>query len=198
VYTTKRTYESLYIVDATLTDEQLDSIIAKYSKVITDQGGVIRAAGKWDKRRLAYEIKGRREGTYILTYFDAEPAVAKELDRLFRIADEVIRHIILKIEPRHIDTARLEAQAARSAEEDIAEVEVGEEIATAEETEAETASEDTEANAEVGTEPTTEESATEESQVTEAESVNEDSGAAPVDAAEPETDEANDTEEKAE
>ena len=109
--TTIRNYETLYIVDSTLTDEQTDAIISKYSTLITEQGGEVQAAGKWDRRRLAYEIKGRREGLYILMYFSGEPAAGKELDRVFRISDEVIRHIILRIEPERVDTSRIERPA---------------------------------------------------------------------------------------
>ncbi|MCE5198159.1 MAG: 30S ribosomal protein S6 [Armatimonadota bacterium] len=106
--TTKRNYEALYIVDATLTDEQIEPIVSKYSTLVADQGGEIQAHAKWDKRRLAYEIKGRREGIYILMYFTGEPNVEKELDRVFRISDEVIRHIILRVEPQYVDTSYVE------------------------------------------------------------------------------------------
>ena len=106
--TTIRNYESMYIIDANLTDEQVDSIIAKYTKLITDQGGEVRAVGRWDKRRLAYEIMGRREGLYILMFFDAEAAVAKELDRVYRISDDVFRHLITRVELEHIDTSRID------------------------------------------------------------------------------------------
>jgi len=111
VNTTIRNYETLYIVDSTLTDEQTEAIISKYSTLITEQGGEVQAAGKWDRRRLAYEIKGRREGLYILMYFSGEPAAGKELDRMFRISDEVIRHIILRVEPERVDTSRIERPA---------------------------------------------------------------------------------------
>lgn len=106
--TTKRYYESMYVIDANLTDEQVDSIIAKYTKLIADQGGEVRAVGRWDKRRLAYEIMGRREGLYILMFFEAEPAVSKELDRVYRISDDVFRHLITRVELEHIDTSRIE------------------------------------------------------------------------------------------
>jgi ribosomal protein S6 len=111
VNATIRNYETLYIVDSTLTDEQTDAIISKYSTLITEQGGEVQAAGKWDRRRLAYEIKGRREGLYILMYFSGEPAAGKELDRVFRISDEVIRHIILRVEPERVDISRIERPA---------------------------------------------------------------------------------------
>lgn len=105
--TTNRNYESLYIVDPMLTDEQVEAIAAKYSKLITDQGGEVQAAGRWDKRRLAYEVMGRREGIFILMYFTGDPAVSKELDRVQRISDDVLRHLITRVEPQHIDVSRI-------------------------------------------------------------------------------------------
>ena len=100
---TERNYESLYIVDATLTDDQLESIIEKYAKVVVDQGAQVQGAGRWDKRRLAYDVGGRGEGTYILMYFTAESAAVDELDRLFRIADDVFRHLIVRVDPERVD-----------------------------------------------------------------------------------------------
>lgn len=94
-------------MDAGLTDEQVESIAEKYSNLVTGLGAEVQAAGRWDKRRLAYEVKGRREGIYILMYFSGEPAVAKELDRNFRIADEILRHIIVRVEPEHVDISRI-------------------------------------------------------------------------------------------
>lgn len=170
--TTKRYYESMYIVDANLTDEQVDSIIAKYSKLITDQGGELRAVGRWDKRRLAYEVMGRREGLYILMFFEAEAAVAKELDRIYRISDDVFRHLITRVEPQHVDTSRIEqptATAEAAPEQAPAEAaveapaEITEETAPAEEPVAAEAVEATEAEAptEEVAEPVSEEPAEE-------------------------------------
>jgi len=169
VNTTKRHYESMYVVDANLTDEQVDSIIAKYSSVIADQGGTVNAVGRWDKRRLAYEIQGRREGLYILMFFEAEPAVAKELDRIYRISDDVFRHLITRVEPQHVDTSRIvQPQPVAEAEEAEA---VGEEEAVeaveegAEEAPAETVEEETAAEVAVeAAEEDVEEKATEESE----------------------------------
>lgn len=137
----------MYIVDATLTDEQVDSIIAKYTKLIADQGGELRAVGRWDKRRLAYEVMGRREGLYILMFFEAEPAVSKELDRVYRISDDVFRHLITRVEPQHVDTSRIEhpaptVEAAAPAEAaPVAEAAPAEEVVEAPTEEAEAAPE---------------------------------------------------------
>ena len=93
-----RHYEAMYIVDADTPDEALEAIIEKYKKVITDGGGEVSEAGKWEKGRrlLAYEIAKRREGMYILMQFTSNPEVPKELDRIFKINDEIIRFLIVR------------------------------------------------------------------------------------------------------
>src|SRR2546421_4920760 len=93
-----RHYEAMYIVDAELPDEQLQPIIEKYQKVVTDNGGTAGETGKWEqgRRRLAYEVDGRREGMYILMNFEANADVPLELDRIFRISDDVFRHLIVR------------------------------------------------------------------------------------------------------
>ena len=93
-----RHYEAMYIVDADTPDESLEPIVEKYKKVVTDGGGEVTEAGKWEKGRrpFAYEIEKKREGMYLLMQFQANSEVPKELDRIFRINDEVIRHLIVR------------------------------------------------------------------------------------------------------
>ncbi len=93
-----RHYEAMYIVDPETTDEELDVIMEKYKKVVTDMGGVVGETGKWEvgRRRMAYEIEGRREGIYILMNFEGPQEVPPELERVFRISDDVIRHIVVR------------------------------------------------------------------------------------------------------
>jgi small subunit ribosomal protein S6 len=117
VYTTKRNYESLLIVPPTLTEEQVEEMVAKFRKLVEDHGGEVTAAGKWDKRRLAYDVKGYREGNFILMFFAGEPSVSKELDRVFRISDDCIRHLITLVEMDHVDVTRVDAQYTVQAEE---------------------------------------------------------------------------------
>jgi len=96
-----RHYEAMYIVDADTPDEILDTIIEKYSKVVTDAGGEIVEAGKWDKgrRQLAYDIAKKRDGMYLLMQFTSDSKVPKELDRIFKINDEIVRHLIVRQDP---------------------------------------------------------------------------------------------------
>jgi len=97
-----RHYEAMFIVDPDTEDEALEAIQAKYSKVVTDGGGEVTEIGKWDRgrRQLAYDIqqanKQYREGIYLLIQFVANADVPAELDRIFRISDDVFRHLIVR------------------------------------------------------------------------------------------------------
>jgi small subunit ribosomal protein S6 len=93
-----KTYEVMYIVKP-MEDEATEAIITKFQDVITKNGGTIEKADRWGKKHLAYEIQDLSEGYYVLVNFKAEPAAEKELDRIMKITDEVLRHmIILKAE----------------------------------------------------------------------------------------------------
>jgi small subunit ribosomal protein S6 len=91
-----RSYEALYIVHPERSDEESDAIMEKYKQVAESQGAEVESVNRWEKRRLAYEVKGMREGIYVLMNFKSEAKAATELDRLFKIADDVMRHIIVR------------------------------------------------------------------------------------------------------
>ncbi len=93
-----RKYEAFYIVKADLTDADVQKIADKFKGIVEDQGGTVEKASKWDKRKLAYEINGNKEGNYILMNFEADAKVPAELNRLMRISDDVIRHRVFKLE----------------------------------------------------------------------------------------------------
>lgn len=89
-----RKYEAFYIVRPNLTDAEVQTIADKFKGVVEAQGGTVERAGKWDKRKLAYEIDGLKEGNYVLMHFEAEAKVPQELNRQMRISDDVVRHRI--------------------------------------------------------------------------------------------------------
>lgn len=93
-------YEAMYIVDAQLPEDQLKAVVEKYTGILTRGNAEIDDIDIWEPRRLAYEIKGRREGRYIVVNFRSEPAAKDELDRIFGISDDVLRSIIVKQDPR--------------------------------------------------------------------------------------------------
>lgn len=115
-------YEAMYLVHPSVDEERLAEIIARYNQVVESAGGVIEHSGKWDRRRLAYPINKVQEATYVLMYFRADPQVPAELDRLFRISDEVIRHLIVRHDKPHLvlTVPTTEETAEQIAEEEAA------------------------------------------------------------------------------
>jgi len=91
-----RKYETIYVIRPEQEDDKYTEIIEKYKSLIENNGGEITNIDKWGKRRLAYEIAHLKEGFYVVVKFNAEPQVAEELDRVYKISDEIIRHIIVR------------------------------------------------------------------------------------------------------
>jgi len=91
-------YESLFVLAPTLNEDELKASIDKFKGVIENGGGVVDNVDEWGKRRLAYEINKINEGYYVLFNFTANPELPKELDRILRISDSIIRHIVVKLD----------------------------------------------------------------------------------------------------
>ena len=88
-------YEVMYIVKP-IEEEAFNAIVTKFDGVLTSNGATIEKFDKWGKKRLAYPIQDFNDGLYVLTTFSAEPAAVKELDRVMKITDEILRHMIIK------------------------------------------------------------------------------------------------------
>lgn len=91
-----RKYEVVFVHRPDLDEEKSAALIERFKDLIEGNGGEVLKIDKWGKRRLAYEVKDLREGVYIIVHMNAEPKVATELDRVFKITDEVLRHIIVR------------------------------------------------------------------------------------------------------
>jgi len=91
-----RDYEILYIVRPELDDEQLQLAVASVDKLIDNLGGTKQKTDIWGRRRLAYEVKHLREGQYVLTDFQLEPARVPEMEATLKISDTVFRHLIVR------------------------------------------------------------------------------------------------------
>lgn len=90
-----RNYEVMYIIKPDLDEEKIQAVIEKFNTLINDNKGEVVTADKWGKRRLAYEIKDYREGIYILVNFKGEAGTARELDRVMKITDDILRFMII-------------------------------------------------------------------------------------------------------
>ena len=87
-------YETVYILDPALSEEDIAALIAKFKGVV-EADGTVTEVDEWGKRRLAYPINDLMEGYYVLMTFTAAAAIPAELDRVFRITDGVMRSLIV-------------------------------------------------------------------------------------------------------
>ena len=87
-------YEVVYIIDPAQSEEAIAATVAKF-QTLAEQNGSDVVVDEWGKRRLAYAIDYKTEGYYVLMTFTSEPSFPKELDRLFRINDSVMRSLIV-------------------------------------------------------------------------------------------------------
>lgn len=93
-----RKYENIFIAHPSLDEEAVKALIEKFKGVIEAGNGTVDNVDFWGKRKLAYEIKKVNEGYYTLINFTADTELPKELDRVFRITDGILRHIIVREE----------------------------------------------------------------------------------------------------
>ncbi len=87
-------YETVFIVDPNLGEEGIAAVVAKF-KGLVESKATLGEVDEWGKRHLAYPINDLTEGYYVLMTFTAAPEFPRELDRQFRIADGVMRSIIV-------------------------------------------------------------------------------------------------------
>ena len=87
-------YEAMYVLNPALTEEQTAELVANF-KAIVETKGTVTEIDEWGKRRLAYPINDLMEGYYVLMTFTAEPTLPAELDRRFRINENVMRSLIV-------------------------------------------------------------------------------------------------------
>ena len=90
-----RKYEVVFIVKP-LEEEAINAVIEKFAKLIAANGGTVDKEDRWGKKRLAYEIKDEVEGYYVLFYVTCEPACVDECDRVMKITDELLKHMIVR------------------------------------------------------------------------------------------------------
>ena len=96
-----RPYEVMVIFDADLDEETIRAAVTRYTRLLEGRGAEPGPVDHWGKRRFAYELKHRWEGYYVVLQAKAEPAAMDELHRVLSLADEVLRHKILRI-PEHV------------------------------------------------------------------------------------------------
>jgi small subunit ribosomal protein S6 len=120
-------YEILLLLDAELPEERQEEIVARARDLIERGGGQFGAHEAWGRRKLAYEIDRKAEGSYHLLTFAAEPAALDEVSRVLKITDGVLRHMAVR-RPR---AARPRAAKTAPSREAVAPAEAPEEAVSA-------------------------------------------------------------------
>ena len=104
-----RPYEVMVILDAGLEEDAIRAAVDRSTDLIRSRGGAPGRVDRWGKRRFAYELGHRWEGYYVVIEAQAEPAVMAELDRTLRLADEVIRHKVIRLPDAAVRAQRASA-----------------------------------------------------------------------------------------
>lgn len=90
-----RKYEAVFIFAPNMEEEAREALVERF-KGIVETNGTVDNVDVWGNRKLAYEINDFQEGYYVLINFTAESSVVDELDRIAKITDNVIRHMVIR------------------------------------------------------------------------------------------------------
>lgn len=93
-----RNYECMIILEPTLEAEAIDNTIARFTDLVAKNAGKVEEVSKWGKRRFAYQIGHNTEGYYTVMNLQGENQTINELDRVLKIADGVVRHMIVRLD----------------------------------------------------------------------------------------------------
>ena len=112
----KRTYEMIFIVDPNAADEDVVKLSEGVQKIITGQGGSITKTEMMGKRKLAYEINHKKDGTYVLLEVEGSGAEIAEVERRMRVNDQILRYMTVRVDEMRRRADKLKARRARKAE----------------------------------------------------------------------------------
>ncbi len=89
-----KTYEMIYILDATAAEEAREAISKKFEEIVASKGGSVVSVDKWGIKKLAYPVNYKTEGEYFVMNFEADGSTVKELERISDLSSEVLRRMI--------------------------------------------------------------------------------------------------------
>lgn len=95
-----RPYETMIIFDVGVEAQEIQAALDRALEAMRQAGGTPGQIDRWGKRTLAYEMKKRREGYYVVVRFNGEPATVAALDRHLTLAPEVLRHKVIRLPGR--------------------------------------------------------------------------------------------------
>jgi small subunit ribosomal protein S6 len=115
---TNRQYELVYIVTPEASEQEVAVLHTQIEQIVQRFSGTLDKTENWGRRKLAYEIGHHREGTYVVETISGSGELMKEIDRRMRVIDQVIRHLVVRVDDdlhvaERTRSARKAAQARR-------------------------------------------------------------------------------------
>ena len=89
-------YESIYIINPEVEEQGIKELVEKFNALIESEGGKVSETQEWGLKRLAYPIKKKEQGYYVLVNFEANPESIVELERVYKITDSVMKFITIR------------------------------------------------------------------------------------------------------
>src|SRR5262245_14759598 len=108
-----RQYELVYILPPDSTEQQITEIHEQVESVVSRMNGQIEKTDNWGRRKLAYEIGPHKEGVYVLEVINGSGELVKELDRRLKVTDQVVRHLVVRVdeEKKVVERTRTKRQS---------------------------------------------------------------------------------------
>ncbi len=103
-------YESIFIIRPTLSDDETTKLIDKMKGIVEKTGGEMLKLENWGRKKLAYEVKRERKGTYAYFYFRSKGDVTSELERSYRLEDSVMKFLTVRLEKEIVAPVITEAR----------------------------------------------------------------------------------------
>ena len=129
-----RYYETVYIINPNLSDEENSKVIEKFNDLVEKNKGVVISVDEWGKRTLAYEIKKFNKGCYVLLNYCGEGSIIAELERGMKLDERILQYQTVKLSDS-VDPEELKAEAEKDKQ--VEEAEAAEEAGTKESSESE-------------------------------------------------------------
>ncbi len=104
-------YENIIIINASLSDEEIEAASGKIKDLITSSGGEILKVDVWGRRKLAYEIEKQNKGFYLLLFFKSPSSAIRKLEDYYKVFDPVVKYMVLRL-PKKQSEAVLQSISA--------------------------------------------------------------------------------------
>ena len=112
---TQRQYEVVFIVDPTADDDEVTRLTDSFKQVATDLGGTVTKSESMGRRKLAYEILHKTEGSFVLMEIEGSGREIAELERRMRVNDRIIRYITVRVDEDRRRAEKFKAKRERKA-----------------------------------------------------------------------------------